>query len=244
VIGLAIAFIVGGAAGRLLTASVNDLLMPIIAVIVPGGEWRTAVFYVGPIMFLLGDLVGALIDFIIIALVVLLLSKQPAKTKLITQMFPFVPFLKAKRYNKLSCKFLVGDYMPKIKDIEGIGSIYAKKLTDAGVKTTEDLLKVGATAKGREELGKKTGIANKLILEWVNLADLYRIKGVGQEYSDLLEEAGVDTVVELAKRVPENLHAKMLEVNEQKKLVRRPPSLSAVKDWVEQAKKLKRIVEY
>jgi len=134
--------------------------------------------------------------------------------------------------------------MPKIKDIEGIGSIYAKKLTDAGVTTTEDLLKVGATAKGREELGKKTGIASKLILEWVNLADLYRIKGIGQEYSDLLEEAGVDTVVELAKRVPENLHAKMLEANEQKKLVRRPPSLSAVKDWVEQAQKQKRIVEY
>ena len=134
--------------------------------------------------------------------------------------------------------------MPKIMDIEGIGPAYAKKLTEAGVKTTDDLLKLGASAKGREELGKKTGIDGKLVLEWVNLADLYRIKGVGQEYSDLLEEAGVDTVVELAKRVPENLHAKMLEVNEKKNLVNRPPPLSAVKDWVEQAKKLKRIVEY
>jgi predicted flap endonuclease-1-like 5' DNA nuclease len=129
-------------------------------------------------------------------------------------------------------------------DIERIGPIYAKKLTEAGVKITDDLLKLGASAKGREELGKKTGIDGKLVLEWVNLADLYRIKGVGQEYSDLLEEAGVDTVVELAKRVPENLHAKMLEVNEKKNLVNRPPSVSAVKDWVEQAKKLKRIVEY
>jgi len=134
--------------------------------------------------------------------------------------------------------------MPKIEDIEGTGPVNAKKLSEAGVKTTDDLLKAGATAKDREELGKKTGIAHKLILEWVNLADLYRIKGVGQEYSDLLEEAGVDTVVELAKRVPENLHAKMLEVNEKKKLVRRPPPLSAVKDWVEQAKKLNRVVEY
>ena len=82
VIGLAIAFIIGGAAGRLITALVNDLLMPIIGIIVPGGEWRTSVFQVGPIKFLLGDFVGALIDFIIIALVVFLLSKQLSKTKL------------------------------------------------------------------------------------------------------------------------------------------------------------------
>jgi predicted flap endonuclease-1-like 5' DNA nuclease len=134
--------------------------------------------------------------------------------------------------------------MPRIKDIEGIGPVYAKKLIEAGIKTTDDLLKAGATAKMREELGKKTGIEHKLILEWVNLADLYRIKGVGSEYSDLLEEAGVDTIVELAKRVPENLHAKMLEVNGKKNLVRRPPPMSSVKNWVEQAKKLKRVVEY
>lgn len=134
--------------------------------------------------------------------------------------------------------------MASIKDIEGIGPVYAKKLAEAGVKTTDNLLKQGATAKAREELCKKTGIENKLILEWVNLADLYRIKGVGQEYSDLLEEAGVDTIVELAKRVPENLLKKMLEVNGVKKLVRRPPPISFVKDWVEQAKKLNRVVEY
>ena len=82
VIGLAIAFIIGGAAGRLVTALVNDLLMPVIAVIVPGGEWRTSVFQVGPIKFLIGDFVGVLIDFIIIALVVFILSKQLSKTKL------------------------------------------------------------------------------------------------------------------------------------------------------------------
>jgi len=132
----------------------------------------------------------------------------------------------------------------KILDIEGIGPVNAEKLNSINIYTISDLLKAGATPLGRKELAEKTGISGKLILEWVNLADLFRIKGVGEEYSDLLEEAGVDTVVELAKRVPENLHAKMLEVNEQKKLVRRPPSLSAVKDWVEQAKKLKRIVEY
>jgi len=131
-----------------------------------------------------------------------------------------------------------------IIDIEGIGPTYAQKLNSINIYTTSDLLKAGATPLGRKELAEKTGISGKLILEWVNLADLFRIKGVGEEYSDLLEEAGVDTVVELAKRVPENLHAKMLEVNEQKKLVRRPPPLSAVKEWVEQAKKLKRMIEY
>jgi predicted flap endonuclease-1-like 5' DNA nuclease len=134
--------------------------------------------------------------------------------------------------------------MPKVIDIEGIGPVYAKKLGEAGIKTTDDLLKAGATAKGREELANKAGIDVKLILEWVNRSDLYRIKGVGQEYSDLLENAGVDTVVELTNRVPENLLAKMLEVNAAKKLVRRPPPISSVKNWIEQAKKLKRVVEY
>jgi predicted flap endonuclease-1-like 5' DNA nuclease len=134
--------------------------------------------------------------------------------------------------------------VPKIIDVEGIGPVNSKKLEEIGVMTTDDLLMRGTTADAREELSTKAGIAPKLILEWVNLADLYRIKGVGQEYSDLLEEAGVDTVAELAKRVPENLHAKMLEVNGVKKLVNRPPPLSVVKDWVEQAKKLKRVVEY
>ncbi|NLW72464.1 MAG: DUF4332 domain-containing protein, partial [Chloroflexi bacterium] len=87
-------------------------------------------------------------------------------------------------------------------------------------------------------------ISGALILEWVNHADLYRIKGVAQEYSDLLEEAGVDTVVELSKRVPANLHKKILEVNEAKKLVRRPPSESMVADWVAQAKDLPRVITY
>jgi predicted flap endonuclease-1-like 5' DNA nuclease len=87
-------------------------------------------------------------------------------------------------------------------------------------------------------------ISDKLILEWVNLADLFRIKGIGEEYSDLLEEAGVDTVPELAQRNPANLLQKLVEVNEEKKLVRRLPVLSQVEDWVKQAKDLPRIVEY
>lgn len=134
--------------------------------------------------------------------------------------------------------------MVKIDKIEGIGPTYASKLVAAGVSTTEELLAAGATPNGRDELAEKTGISGKLILEWVNLADLFRIKGVGEEYSDLLEEAGVDTVAELAQRNAENLHAKILEVNEAKNLVRRPPALSRVTDWIAQAKRLPRQVEY
>lgn len=134
--------------------------------------------------------------------------------------------------------------MTKIIDIEGIGEVYAKKLVDAGVQTVAGLLKVGATPKGRKELEEKTGIAHALILEWVNLADLFRIKGVGEEYSDLLEEAGVDTVKELAQRNAANLYEKLVETNAAKKLVRQLPSSKKVADWVEQAKSLPRVVEY
>ncbi len=131
-----------------------------------------------------------------------------------------------------------------IEEIEGIGPVYGKKLENEGIKTTHDLLEAGSTKTGRKELAEKTGITELLILEWVNKADLFRIKGIAEEYSDLLEEAGVDTVVELARRNPENLHATIVGINEAKKLVRRTPTLSAVKDWIEQAKALPRKVEY
>ncbi|NIQ05528.1 MAG: DUF4332 domain-containing protein [Candidatus Korarchaeota archaeon] len=131
-----------------------------------------------------------------------------------------------------------------IKEIEGIGSTYAEKLADMGISTVHALLDKGCTKWGRKEIAEKTGIAETLILEWVNMADLFRIEGIGEEYADLLEEAGVDTVVELSKRVPENLHAKMKEVNEQKKLVKQSPTLDMVEKWVETAKTLPRQVEY
>jgi len=134
--------------------------------------------------------------------------------------------------------------MPGIIDVEGIGKTYKEKLAKVGILTTDALLEAGATPKGRKELAEKTGIGDALILEWVNLSDLFRIKGVGSEYSDLLEEAGVDTVVELSKRVPKNLHEKIVEINEKKKLVRKLPSESQVVDWVDQAKKLDRKVKY
>jgi len=134
--------------------------------------------------------------------------------------------------------------MAKIVDIEGIGPAYAAKLQAAGIATTEALLKAGATPKSRKELAEKSGISGDLILEWVNHSDLYRIKGVGSEYSDLLEEAGVDTVVELAHRNAQNLLEKMTEANAQKNLVRRLPTQGMVAKWIEQAKALPRAVEY
>ena len=134
--------------------------------------------------------------------------------------------------------------MAKLLDVEGIGPVNADKLKKAGVGSTESLLSMGGTAAGRKDLAKKSGASEKLILEWVNHVDLFRIKGVGEEYADLLEEAGVDTVVELAQRKAGNLLAKMTEVNAKKNLVNKMPALSQVEDWVAQAKKLPRAVSY
>lgn len=127
-----------------------------------------------------------------------------------------------------------------------IGKRYQKQLQKAGISTTEALLKNGATRKGRTQITKESGISAKLILEWVNHADLYRIKGVGEEYADLLEASGVDTVVELGKRVPENLLARMAKANSKgkKKLIRQLPGLNQVKKWIRQAKRLKRVVSH
>ncbi len=134
--------------------------------------------------------------------------------------------------------------MAKLEDIEGIGAIYAEKLRAAGIPHMGALLKKGSTPKGRKEIAEKSDISEKLILEWINHVDLFRIKGVASEYSDLLEEAGVDTVPELAQRRADNLHAKMVEVNQAKDLVRQLPSLKQVENWVEQAKALPRVIEY
>jgi predicted flap endonuclease-1-like 5' DNA nuclease len=134
--------------------------------------------------------------------------------------------------------------MAKLEIVEGIGDVYAEKLAKVGVTTTNGLLNKGATPKGRDELAVGTGISSKLILEWVNHCDLFRIKGVGEEYADLLEEAGVDTVPELAQRNPDNLYAKMVDTNTKKNLVRRLPSSNQVAGWVAQAKTLKRVITY
>lgn len=134
--------------------------------------------------------------------------------------------------------------MTKIIDIEGIGEVYTEQLKQVGITTTEQLLEEGASPQGRKTLAEKTGISGTLILKWVNRADLFRVKGIGEEYSDLLEAAGVDTVVELATRNSDNLYAKLVETNEAKKLVRQLPSSAQVAEWVEQAKTLPRMMTY
>lgn len=131
-----------------------------------------------------------------------------------------------------------------VVEIEGVGPAGAEKLAAAGVKTTEALLAKGGSPNGRKDLAAATGIDEKKILQWVNRSDLMRVKGVGSEYSDLLEAAGVDTVKELAMRRADNLQAKMTELNDQKKLVRRVPTLSEVEAWITHAKTLPAAVTY
>ena len=132
----------------------------------------------------------------------------------------------------------------KIIDIEGVGDVYAEKLTAVGIIKVEDLLEKCATPKGRAQLAADTGISDKLILRWTNHADLFRIKGVGPQFAELLEAAGVDTVKELRHRVPENLQPKLEETNAEKKLVRRVPALKEIISMVEQAKALDPVVTY
>jgi len=137
-----------------------------------------------------------------------------------------------------------GTRMISVEKIEGIGPVYAQKLLAVGVKTTADLLEQGKNRKGREDLVEKTGISATLMLKWVNIADLMRIRGIGEEYSELLEKAGVDTVKELRNRTPEHLHQAMIEANQVHKIVRRLPHLSEVEKWVNEANESETIMTY
>ncbi len=134
--------------------------------------------------------------------------------------------------------------MTKLLSIEGVGEKSAEKLKEAGILTAEALLEQGATPKGRKAIADKTGISDELILRWINHVDLFRVKGIGEEYSQLLEAAGVDTIPELAQRKAENLLQKLAAVNKEKKLVRKLPVLTQVNEWVEQAKRLPRKISY
>lgn len=134
--------------------------------------------------------------------------------------------------------------MPQIDDVEGIGPAFGAKLMSAGVKTTDALLERAAKSTGRRDLAQATGIQEKLLLEWVNRVDLARIKGVGSEYADLLEAAGVDSPTELAHRVPGNLLMKLQSTNQSKHLVRRVPTMSDVEHWITEAKGLPKVVEH
>lgn len=134
--------------------------------------------------------------------------------------------------------------MTKLSVIEGIAENYEQKLKNAGISNVEALLSFCKSKKNRADLAKGTKISEKLILKWANHADLMRIKGIGGEYAELLEASGVDTVAELSTRKPANLYAKMTEVNEQKKLVRKRPTENQLSDWVKQAKKLPKALTY
>ncbi|MDC0230510.1 DUF4332 domain-containing protein [Aureispira] len=131
-----------------------------------------------------------------------------------------------------------------IIDIEGIGSVYTDKLVAAGINTIEQLLNQGATKSGRNALEKETGIDGKRILDWIGMADLYRINGIGKQFAELLKATGVDTVKELRTRNPENLHTKLEETNEDKNLTKAVPSFVQVKDWVLQSKSMDTIIRY
>ena len=132
----------------------------------------------------------------------------------------------------------------KIIDIEGIGEVYAKKLIEAGIETPAELLKRCASPAGRKALEQGTGISGDLILKWANHADLFRVKGIGPQFAELLEAAGVDTVKELQHRVPENLQKKLEETNEHKHTVRRVPALKEVIKMIDQAKELPAVITY
>ncbi len=124
----------------------------------------------------------------------------------------------------------------KIEEIEGIGPSYAEKLAAAKITTTDHLLSMCCDRKGRKSMAESTGVSEKLLLKWANMADLMRIKGVGRQFAEMLEAAGVDTVKELATRRPDNLAAKMAEVNEAKNLANATPAQSIVEGWVTSAK--------
>lgn len=129
-----------------------------------------------------------------------------------------------------------------IKQIEGIGATYGERLAHMGIQTVNDLLDKAGTKSGRHNLAEKTGIPESLILTWVNHADLMRIDGVAGQYSELLEAAGVDSVIELAHRKADNLHAKLLDVNKQFGLTGKVPSAEHLSHMIEQAKKLEQRV--
>lgn len=132
----------------------------------------------------------------------------------------------------------------RINEIEGIGPSYAQKLEAAKIKTTNDLLELCKNPKGRASVSTTSGVSETQLLKWTNLADLMRVSGIGSEYSELLEAAGVDTVKELRNRNPENLAAKMKEVNAVKHLCRVTPGAETVGKWVAGAAKLPPVITY
>lgn len=134
--------------------------------------------------------------------------------------------------------------MTKLSEIEGLDESMEQKLKSVGISTEEELVAASATVKDRAELSKKINVTEKIILKWANRADLARVKGIGTEFADLLEAAGVDTIPELAQRKAENLLAKLTEVNDEYHFVKRLPTEKQLEDWITQAKNLPRVIHY
>jgi predicted flap endonuclease-1-like 5' DNA nuclease len=134
--------------------------------------------------------------------------------------------------------------MAKLSNIVGIGPEYEEKLAAMGIRTTDDLLRMCATPQDRKQVAEKTGISGKLLMQWLNHADLFRIDGIGPRFANLLELAGVDTVPELAQRNPASLYKKLMETNQSGRYVKQMPTQRMVKNWVEQAKNLPRAIQY
>jgi len=132
----------------------------------------------------------------------------------------------------------------KIDEIEGIGPANKENLTAAGIATTEDLLRLCASAKGRQETSEKTGASTSQLLKWADMADLMRISGVGRQFGELLKAAGVDTVKELRTRKAENLASKLAEVNAEKKLAKAVPSVEQVQNWIDSAKETEPLITH
>ena len=132
----------------------------------------------------------------------------------------------------------------KIDEIEGIGPAYREKLHAAGINNTDDLLTQCAKPTGRKQIAESTGLSEKHILNWTNMADLMRVSGIGRQYAELLEASGVDTIKELRHRNAENLAVKMAEVNTEKNLANATPAQTIIEGWINQAKETDPLIEY
>jgi len=130
-----------------------------------------------------------------------------------------------------------------VKDIKGIGEIFAAKLAARKVTTTDELLLFGATADGRESLRATTGVHSRQILRWCNWADLMRIQGIGPQFTQLLEAAGVGSLKDLAGSRAENLKARIEDEIRLMRLSAAPPSLTEVRRWITEARMMKSVLK-
>lgn len=132
--------------------------------------------------------------------------------------------------------------MAAVGDIEGVGKVHDRRLATIGIRTTARLLREAGTRAGRRSVATRCEVPESVVLGWVNRADLFRIRGIARQYSDLLEASGVDTVKELATRRADHLVAALAEVNAQRRLVRRVPTETMVTRWIANARDLPQAV--